>query len=56
MMNNHATRLGLAGVDGSGWNSSCAQIAAVLDGWHRLGDRLSRRADQVALRGDIARI
>jgi hypothetical protein len=25
IMNNHATRLGLAGVDGSGWNSSCAR-------------------------------
>src|SRR6266498_3070816 len=25
MMNNHATRLGLAGVDGSDWNSSCAR-------------------------------
>jgi hypothetical protein len=25
MMNNHATRLDLAGVDGSGWNSSCAR-------------------------------
>jgi hypothetical protein len=25
IMNNHATRLGLAGVDESGWNSSCAR-------------------------------
>jgi hypothetical protein len=25
MMNNHATRLGLAGGDGSGWNSSRAR-------------------------------
>jgi len=26
IMNKYATRLGLPGVDGSGWNSSCASI------------------------------
>jgi hypothetical protein len=25
IMNKHATRLGLAGFDGSSWNSSCAR-------------------------------
>src|SRR5262249_48452920 len=32
---NHATQLGLVGVYGSSWNSSCAQIAAVIStrGW-----------------------
>jgi hypothetical protein len=32
-MNNHATRLGLAGVNGSSWNSSCVPKYPPI--WHR---------------------
>jgi hypothetical protein len=32
-MNNHATRLGLAGVNGSSWNSSCVHKYPPI--WHR---------------------